>query len=155
MNGARVNLPTKTGQMLSELYAKGTLAPPPARPPTRRPRSRHGPVAEVSWSLRCRLAPPLTGEQCVAVEPPDSGPELQALLGEMDCSEAVASKVRATCTELGRAQRRIELEALLSKAKREVAARPSVGSFKIGRSSVYRAIRLRKFERQPTTYRSA
>jgi hypothetical protein len=34
-------LATKTGQMLSELYAKGTSRRPPARPPTRRPRSPH------------------------------------------------------------------------------------------------------------------
>jgi hypothetical protein len=62
------------------------------------------------------------------VAPHRPAAELQALLAGKDCSRPAGAQVRALCAELGRAERRTEIEAMLSKAETDTAKRPSVGS---------------------------
>jgi ABC-type multidrug transport system fused ATPase/permease subunit len=62
--------------------------------------------------------------------------ELQALLAGKDCGRPIGPKVRELCAELGRAERRTELEAALSKAEADSAARPSLGAGDAGAAAL-------------------
>ena len=62
--------------------------------------------------------------------------ELQALLAGKDCGRPIGPKVRELCAELGRAERRTELEAALSKAEADTAARPSLGAGDAGAAAL-------------------
>jgi hypothetical protein len=62
--------------------------------------------------------------------------ELQALLAGKDCGRPIGPRVRELCAELGRAERRTELEAALSKAESDTAARPSIGAGDAGATAL-------------------
>jgi hypothetical protein len=62
--------------------------------------------------------------------------ELQALLAGKDCGRPIGPKVRELCAELGRANRRAELDAALSKAESDAATKPSIGAGDAGATAL-------------------
>jgi hypothetical protein len=62
--------------------------------------------------------------------------ELQALLAGKDCGDGASKATRTLCAELGRATRRAELDAALSKAESDTVVRSAVGASDAGAAAL-------------------